>query len=71
MGRLRQTVAAAIGSTGGQNSFEYLLTVGTIVVAFVAALFAFDQLIQIFLGHVCPAVDTANPLVAIGSCITS
>jgi hypothetical protein len=54
-----------------QDAFEYLLTVGTLVVLFVGALLAFDPVVRAVVGLVCPGVDTANGLVAVGSCITS
>lgn len=54
-----------------QDTFEYLLVVGSVVVTMVIGLMGFDDVIQGLLGNLCPAVDTANPLVAVGSCITS
>jgi hypothetical protein len=54
-----------------QDAFEYLLTVGTLLVLMAAALLAFDAVVAQLVGLVCPAVDTANGLAAIGSCITS
>ncbi|MEZ4503840.1 MAG: hypothetical protein R3C39_14555 [Dehalococcoidia bacterium] len=60
-----------LGSDSAQDTLEYLLTVASIVVAVILGLLGFDQLIQLFVGHLCPSVDTANPLVAIGTCITS
>jgi hypothetical protein len=54
-----------------QGAVEYLLVIGAIVVVTFAAFMGFDSLVREFVGHVCPSVDTANPLVAVGSCITS
>ena len=53
----------------GQNAFEYMLVLGGVVAAVVAALLTFDVLIAEFVGHVCPGVDTANGLSAVGDCI--
>jgi len=55
----------------GQDTLEYLVVIGGLVVAMVIGLLGFDVVIQGLLGHLCPSVDTANPLVAVGSCITS
>jgi len=52
-----------------QNTFEYLLVVGAVVAPLVLALFAFDQVVVGVVGYVCPAVDTANSLSAVGSCL--
>lgn len=53
-----------------QDTLEYMLIVGGVVVAIVISLMAFDTLVAGILGLVCPAVDTADPLAAIGTCIT-
>lgn len=52
-----------------EDAVEYLIVAGAVVVAMVAAMFAFDDVVVSVLDHVCPSVDTANPAVAIGSCI--
>lgn len=52
------------------NSFEYLLVIGLVAVPFVAALVAgVALLIPEVAQFVCPAVDTADPSAAPGSCI--
>ena len=56
-------------SASGQNTFEYLLVVGGVVVLMAIAWLGFDGLIPGLVGHVCPSVDTANPAAAIGSCL--
>ena len=54
-----------------QNTFEYLLVVGAVVVAMVAAMIVgFELLLPQVAGLVCPSVDTAaNPIATIGSCL--
>ena len=54
-----------------QNGYEYMLIVGAIVVTMAAAFLTLDVAIAWFVGVVCPSVDTANALVAFGTCITS
>jgi hypothetical protein len=61
---------AILQSDRAANSFEYLLVIGVIVVPFVAALIAgFALVIPEVAQYVCPAVDTADPAAAPGSCI--
>ncbi|MCK9517696.1 MAG: hypothetical protein M0R74_01535 [Dehalococcoidia bacterium] len=52
-----------------QDALEYLLVIGGFVVLLVLGLLAFDSLIVDVVGLVCPSVDTANPAVAVGSCL--
>jgi hypothetical protein len=55
-----------------KSANEYILVVGAVVVAAIAAFIGFDHVIRDFVGLVCPSVDTAaSPLATIGSCITS
>jgi hypothetical protein len=55
---------------GAQDSFEYMLTVGTIVVVLASAWFVFFQLVPQVVGHACPSVDTAvSPAASNGSCV--
>jgi fluoride ion exporter CrcB/FEX len=56
-----------------QNTFEYMLVVGAVVVAAVGAMIAgFELLLPQVAGLVCPSVDTAaNPIATIGSCLNS
>jgi hypothetical protein len=56
-----------------QNAFEYMLVVGAVVVATVAALIVgFKLLLPEVTGLICPSVDTAaNPVATIGSCLRS
>lgn len=67
--QLLRWVTRASGDEQGQGTFEYLMVSGVVVVAFVAGLFAFDSVVVEVVGHVCPSVDTANPVVAVGSCL--
>ena len=57
-------------SEEAQDAFEYLLVIGGVVVGIIVALLAFDVVVAQVVGHLCPSVDTANPLSAIGNCIT-
>lgn len=59
-------------SERAQNTFEYMLVVGAVVVPMMAILIAgFELLIPEVAGYVCPSVDTAaNPIATIGSCIS-
>jgi len=54
-----------------QNTFEYLLVIGAVVVAMVGAMIVgFELLLPQVAGLVCPSVDTAaNPIATIGSCL--
>lgn len=53
-----------------QDTFEYVLVVGVVVVAFVAGLLAFDSVVEAFVGLVCPSIDTAKDIVSsTGSCL--
>lgn len=52
-----------------QDALEYLMVIGAVVVALVIALLGFDTVIPQVVGHLCPGVDTANPAVAVGSCL--
>ena len=70
MSYLKSLVGSAAKDDDAQDAFEYMLAVGGVVVTMVIALMAFDAVIAGILGLVCPAVDTADPLAAIGSCIT-
>jgi Flp pilus assembly pilin Flp len=52
-----------------QNTFEYLLIMGVVVVAMVGALMGFKPLLREVAGLVCPSVDTADPVAAFKSCL--
>lgn len=67
--QLLRWVRRASGDERGQGTFEYLMVSGVVVIAFVTGLFAFDSVVVEVVGHVCPSVDTANPVVAVGSCL--
>ena len=56
-------------SDRAQNTFEFMLILGIVVVAMVIGLLLFDSVIVTAVGHVCPSVDTANTAVAVGSCL--
>jgi hypothetical protein len=64
-------ILAHLHEERAQNTFEYLLVVGAVVVAMVAALIlGFELLLPQVAGLVCPSVDTAaDPIAIIGSCL--
>jgi len=56
----------------GQDTFEYVLVIGAIVVAMTIALLGFTVIVPQVLGYACPSVDTSvNPIATIGSCLGS
>lgn len=65
----RRCATRVHSSEEAQNTFEYVLVIGSVVIAFVAGFLAFDAVIPQVVGLVCPSVDTANALSAIGNCI--
>jgi hypothetical protein len=67
----RRLVLARPREERAQNTFEYLLVIGAVVVAMVAALVVgFELLLPQVAGLVCPSVDTAaDPIAIIGSCL--
>ena len=70
MASIGWVVSALLRGERAQNTFEYLMVVGAVVVAVVAAMIVgFELLLPQVAGLVCPSVDTANPLVAVGSCL--
>lgn len=70
MQRPRTIVISILRDQRGQDTFEYLLVVGAVVVPLVLALLAFEGLIPDFVGHSCESVDTAaDPGATNGSCI--
>jgi hypothetical protein len=64
------TLSQCFHSEAAQGTFDYLLATGIFVVALVAALFAFDTIVVDIVGHVCPSVDTANSISAVGDCLS-
>jgi hypothetical protein len=66
---LRSRVVRRLETDSAQDAIEYLIITGAFVVVLVIAMLAFDNVVVSVLDHVCPSVDTANPAVAIGSCI--
>jgi len=71
----RLAISALLSRDGAQNSLEYLIVIGTVVVAIAAALFVgFPSIAHQVMGFICPAVDTAvgSPPVpsAVGACIS-
>jgi len=71
MASIGWVVSALLRGERAQNTFEYMLVVGAVVVAMVAAMIAgFELLLPEVAGLVCPSVDTAaNPIATIGSCL--
>ena len=65
--RFRSTTR--LKSDSGQNSFEYLLVVGGVVVIMAIAWLGFDNIVFGVARHTCPSVDTLDPAVATGSCV--
>jgi len=58
-------------TSAAQNTVEYLLVLGTLVVALALAFLTFDVVVAQIVGLACPGIDTANGAAAIGTCITS
>ena len=67
----RMKVHMRLRGEQGQNSFEYVLVVGAIVVALASLLIlGFSLLLPEVLGLLCPSVDTsADPSATFGSCL--
>jgi hypothetical protein len=69
MGRLSRVVRS-LRAECAQDTFEYLLVVGGVIVVLVLAFLAFDAVLAQFLGNACPSVDTAKGVAATaGSCV--
>ena len=64
-------LSALLPDERAQNTFEYLLVAGAVVVAMAGAMIVgFELLLPQVAGLVCPSVDTAaNPVATIGSCL--
>jgi len=63
-------ILAKLQSAGGQDTFEYLLVIGVIVVPFVLALIAaFEVIVPQVLAEVCTSVDTAPDGLGGGTCL--
>ena len=67
-------IARLFSDQRAQNTFEYLLVGGVVVVLIVSVMIAgFQLLIPQLVGHVCPAVDTGfptgSPAATPGSCV--
>jgi hypothetical protein len=56
-------------SEEAQNAFEYLLLIGGLLVAIAGGLLGINAVVAQVVGLVCPSVDTANALSAIGNCV--
>jgi len=71
MASIGWVVSALLRGERAQNTFEYLLVIGAVVVAMVGAMIVgFKLLLPEVAGLVCPSVDTAaNPIATIGSCL--
>ena len=70
MASIGWVVSALLRGERAQNTFEYLMVVGAVVVAVVAAMIVgFELLLPQVAGLVCPSVDTADPFVAFKSCL--
>lgn len=69
--RIQALVVWLLADERAQDTFEYLLVVGAIVVAMAAALIAgLALLLPEVVGLVCPAVDTAaSPVATFKSCL--
>ncbi len=63
-------ILAKLRSEGGQDTFEYLLVVGVIVVPMaLAMILGFALLVPEILGETCSSVDTAPDGLAGDSCL--
>lgn len=63
-------MATSAAFDNGQAAFEYVLVIGVVAVALVAALIGLNQAVAILTGYSCEAVDTAKAINAtVGSCI--
>ncbi len=61
---------ACMESDSAQQTFEYVLVIGLVVVAFVAGMLGVSQVVDVVVGHACTSVDTAKAVSAtVGSCI--
>jgi len=71
MSSIAWVVSALLREERAQNTFEYVLVIGAVVVAMVGAMIVgFKLLLPEIAGLVCPSVDTAaNPIATIGSCL--
>ena len=71
MSSIAWVVSALLREERAQNTFEYVLVIGAVVVAMVGAMIVgFKLLLPEIAGLVCPSVDTAaNPVATIGSCL--
>lgn len=64
------SAVARLRSDTAQDSFEYLLVIGGIVIALFLGLLAFDAVVVQMLGASCPSIDTAQGVAATaGSCV--
>ena len=69
MASIGWVLSALLRGERAQNTFEYLLIMGVVVVAMVGALMGFKPLLREVAGLVCPSVDTADPVAAFKSCL--
>ena len=70
---IREFVVLLLADRRAQDTFEYLLVIGTVVVGMAAAIIAgFTLLLPEIVGLLCPAVDTAaDPIATFKSCLGS
>ena len=69
LGSVRRWLGS-VSADRAQDSFEYLLVIGGVVVAMIIGLLAFDVVVALLLGASCPSVDTAKGIAATaGSCL--
>ncbi len=68
---IQKLVILLLADRRAQDTFEYLLVIGAVVVAMAAALIAgFTLLLPEIVGVVCPAIDTAaDPVATFKSCL--
>ncbi len=63
-------LTTAVRAEAGQDAYEYILVVGSVVVLTLLGLFGFDAIVAQLLDLACPSVDTAVGVGAtVGSCI--
>ncbi len=57
-----------LASEQAQDTFEYVLVVGVIIVLIASGLYAFDGIVAGVASAICPAVDTAQQ---VANCINN
>jgi hypothetical protein len=63
MGRVSRCIRSALANRdAAQDTFEYVIVIGLVVVVMMGILLAgFSGLVRLGVGAMCPSVDTATP----------